>query len=140
MCEVFARVRQALPRRLLRFYAHESCGKCTPCREGTWWVVRILDRLESGYGRMEDMPLLADVGDNILFKAFCALADGAVSPISSTLKYFGDEYEAHVRERRCPFSDRPPVAGPDEPAEEPVPVEREGAAEPAFIPLSEVLR
>ncbi len=124
--------------RLLQFYAHESCGKCTPCREGTWWVVRILDRIEHGYGRMDDLPLLEDVGGNILFKAFCALADGAVSPISSTLKFFRDEYEAHVRERRCPFSDRPAVDGwveGDEP--EPRPADEGGRP---FIPLSEVLR
>jgi NADH-quinone oxidoreductase subunit F len=124
--------------RLLRFYAHESCGKCTPCREGTWWVVRILDRLQNGFGRMEDLDVLADVGDNMLFKAFCALADGAVSPISSSLKFFRDEYEAHVRERRCPFTDRPPAPVSGAPAAEPA---RAGAGDdPSFIPLSEVLR
>jgi NADH-quinone oxidoreductase subunit F len=95
-------------RRLLEFYAHESCGKCTPCREGTWWVTRTLGRIEDGYGREEDIPLVGEVGQNILFKAFCALADGAVSPISSTLKYFMDEYEAHVRERRCPVTGKGP--------------------------------
>jgi NADH-quinone oxidoreductase subunit F len=129
-------------RRLLRFYAHESCGKCTTCREGTWWVVRILDRLQNGYGRESDLPLLGEIGDNMLFKAFCALADGAVSPISSTLKYFRDEYEAHIRERRCPFSDAPAVGGRTEggadgwiAADEPAP-----AAGRPFVPLSEVLR
>ena len=91
-------------RRLVEFYAHESCGKCTPCREGTWWVSRVLGRIEAGFGRPEDPPLLEEVGGNILFKAFCALADGAVSPIQSSLQFFRDEYEAHVRERRCPFS------------------------------------
>ncbi|MBI4259307.1 MAG: hypothetical protein HY658_01960, partial [Actinobacteria bacterium] len=55
-------------------------------------------------------PLLTDVGDKILFKAFCALADGAVSPIASSVKHFREEYEAHVTERRCPFTDRPPLA------------------------------
>jgi NADH-quinone oxidoreductase subunit F len=91
-------------RRLLEFYAHESCGKCTPCREGTWWVTRTLGRIEDGYGREQDIPLVGEVGQNILFKAFCALADGAVSPIASTLQYFRDEYEAHVREGRCPVT------------------------------------
>jgi NADH-quinone oxidoreductase subunit F len=90
--------------RLIQFYAHESCGKCTPCREGTWWVARVLERLESGYGRPEDLPLLDDVSGKILFRAFCALADGAVSPIQSSLKYFRDEYEQHIAERRCPFT------------------------------------
>ena len=91
-------------RRLTEFYAHESCGKCTPCREGTWWAQRVLARIEQGYGREADLPLMADMSKNILFKAFCALADGAVSPIQSSLKYFMDEYEAHVREGRCPIT------------------------------------
>jgi NADH-quinone oxidoreductase subunit F len=91
-------------RRLVEFYAHESCGKCTPCREGTWWATRVLGRIEEGYGREEDLPLMGEMGDNILFRAFCALADGAVSPISSTLAHFMDEYEAHVREGRCPVT------------------------------------
>jgi len=95
-------------RRLVQFYAHESCGKCTPCREGTWWVSRVLARIEHGYGRPEDLPLLDELGRNILFKAFCALADGAVSPIQSSLRYFRDEYEAHIAERRCPFSGKGP--------------------------------
>ncbi len=134
-------------RRLLQFYAHESCGKCTPCREGTWWVVRVLGRIESGFGRPEDLPLLDDVGENILFKAFCALADGAVSPISSTLKHFRDEYEAHVRERRCPFTGKGPgpLAGPREREEAEGPGRREAPDGPMLgqqirVPLSEVLR
>jgi NADH-quinone oxidoreductase subunit F len=128
-------------RRLLQFYAHESCGKCTPCREGTWWVVRVLQRIEHGYGRMQDLPVLADIGDNMLFKSFCALADGAVSPISSTLKYFRDEYEDHIRQRRCPFTDRPPVGEAERPPDEERAVAPSAAlGEPAFVPLSEVLR
>ncbi|HSJ49709.1 MAG TPA: NADH-quinone oxidoreductase subunit NuoF [Actinomycetota bacterium] len=90
-------------RRLLAFYAHESCGKCTPCREGTWWVERVLERIESGFGRAEDLPLLDDLGQNILFRAFCALADGAVSPLQSSLRHFRDEYEQHIEGGRCPF-------------------------------------
>jgi NADH-quinone oxidoreductase subunit F len=95
-------------RRLVEFYAHESCGKCTPCREGTWWAARVLGRIENGYGREEDLPLMDDVGNNILFRAFCALADGAVSPIQSTLKYFRDEYETHLRQGRCPVTGEGP--------------------------------
>jgi len=91
-------------RRLVEFYAHESCGKCTPCREGTWWAARVLGRIEDGYGREPDLPLLSEVGENILFRAFCALADGAVSPIASSLKHFMNEFEAHVREGRCPVT------------------------------------
>ena len=104
-------------RRLVQFYAHESCGKCTPCREGTWWVSRVLARIQQGYGRSEDLPLLDELGENILFKAFCALADGAVSPIQSSLKYFRDEYETHIAERRCPFTGQGPGTGPDLEAE-----------------------
>jgi NADH-quinone oxidoreductase subunit F len=93
--------------RMTQFYAHESCGKCTPCREGTWWMTKVLRRIEEGHGRPDDMALMQNVGDNILFKAFCALADGAVSPIHSSLKFFMEEYEAHVREGRCPLKERP---------------------------------
>ena len=107
-------------RRLVEFYAHESCGKCTPCREGTWWASRVLGRIESGYGHEDDLPVMADMGENILFRAFCALADGAVSPIQSTLQHFMDEYEAHIREGRCPVTGTGPgrEAGGDRPAED----------------------
>jgi len=89
--------------RMVEFYAHESCGKCTPCREGTWWATRVLERLEDGYGRSEDLPLMHDMGTNILFRAFCALADGTASVINSSLAHFADEYEEHVRLGRCPL-------------------------------------
>jgi NADH-quinone oxidoreductase subunit F len=91
--------------RFTQFYAHESCGKCTPCREGTWWMTRVLRRVELGQGRMEDIDLMKDVGQNMLFKSFCALADGAVSPIDSSIKYFREEYEEHVRLGRCPLKE-----------------------------------
>ena len=93
--------------RFTQFYAHESCGKCTPCREGTWWMSRVLSRVEHGQGRSNDIDLMKDVGQKILFKAFCALADGAVSPIDSSIKYFREEYEEHVRLGRCPLKDSP---------------------------------
>jgi NADH-quinone oxidoreductase subunit F len=89
--------------RMVRFYAHESCGKCTPCREGSWWATRVLGRLEQGHGRPEDVPLMTQMGDNILFKAFCALADGTASVINSSLAHFMDEYEEHVRLGACPL-------------------------------------
>jgi NADH-quinone oxidoreductase subunit F len=95
-------------RRLVEFYAHESCGKCTPCREGTWWLTRVLGRIEDGYGRPEDLPLLDDVGPKILFRAFCALADGAISPLQSTLRHFRDEYDAHIATGRCPVTGEGP--------------------------------
>ncbi len=93
--------------RMVAFYAHESCGKCTPCREGSWWATRVLERLEDGYGRAEDVPLMHDMGKNTLFRAFCALADGTASVINSSLQHFGDEYEEHVRLGRCPLQAAP---------------------------------
>jgi NADH-quinone oxidoreductase subunit F len=89
--------------RWTKFYAHESCGKCTPCREGTWWLVQALDRLEAGNGTEADLEKLLDLCDNILGRAFCALGDGATSPITSSIKYFRDEYLEHFRNRGCPF-------------------------------------
>ncbi len=94
--------------RFTRFYAHESCGKCTNCREGTWWLERVLRRIEAGSARDQDIELARDIGGNMLFKAFCALADGAVSPVDSSIRYFRDEYEEHLRLGRCPF-----VAAPE---------------------------
>jgi len=80
--------------RWTEFYAHESCGKCTPCREGTYWLVQILRRLEAGQGTGEDIGKLLDLCDNILGRAFCALGDGATSPITSGVKYFREEFVA----------------------------------------------
>ena len=76
------------------FYMHESCGKCTPCREGTYWMAQILHRLEDGKGTRTDIDLLVDICDNILGRAFCALGDGATSPITSAVQYFREEFEA----------------------------------------------
>lgn len=85
------------------FYKHESCGKCTPCREGTWWLVQILRDLESGKGTAADLEKLLDICENILGRAFCALGDGATSPITSSIKHFRDEYIAHLTHGGCPF-------------------------------------
>jgi NADH-quinone oxidoreductase subunit F len=89
--------------RWTEFYAHESCGKCTPCREGTFWLVQIMRRLEQGKGTDEDLEKLLDICDNILGRAFCALGDGATSPITSSVQYFRDEYVAHHAQGGCPF-------------------------------------
>jgi NADH-quinone oxidoreductase subunit F len=89
--------------RWTEFYKHESCGKCTPCREGTWWLVQVLARLEKGQGTAEDLDQLLDQCDNILGRSFCALADGAVSPIASSIEYFRDEYLSHFEHGGCPF-------------------------------------
>jgi NADH-quinone oxidoreductase subunit F len=89
--------------RWTEFYKHESCGKCTPCREGTWWLVQTLARLEQGNGEERDLELLLDQCDNILGRSFCALGDGATSPITSSIQHFRHEYIAHFENGGCPF-------------------------------------
>ncbi|GHO93220.1 NADH-quinone oxidoreductase subunit F [Reticulibacter mediterranei] len=83
------------------FYRDESCGKCTPCREGTYWLVEILERLEHGHGKQKDIDLLLDVCDNISGKSFCPLGDAATSLIKSSIRLFRDEYEYHVTHGHC---------------------------------------
>jgi NADH-quinone oxidoreductase subunit F len=90
-----------LAENLLHFYRHESCGKCTPCREGTDWLHKILQRIEHGQGQMRDLDLLASISNNIAGKTLCAFGDAAVTPVQTTLKHFRHEYEAHIREGRC---------------------------------------
>jgi NADH-quinone oxidoreductase subunit F len=89
--------------RWTEFYQHESCGKCTPCREGTYWMVRVLDRLDRGHGTDEDLDKLLDICDNIAGRAFCAFGDGAISPVVSSIKYFRDEFIEHFKRGGCPF-------------------------------------
>ena len=89
--------------RWTEFYAHESCGKCTPCREGTYWMVQILRRLEQGNGTEADLDTLLDTCDNILGRSFCALGDGATSPITSAIQFFRDEFTAHQTSGGCPL-------------------------------------
>ena len=86
---------------LLHFYRHESCGKCTPCREGGDWLYKLLQRLERGEGQMKDLDLLYSVSNNIVGKTLCAFGDAAATPVLTTLNLFRDEFEAHVREGRC---------------------------------------
>lgn len=93
------------------FYAHESCGKCTPCREGTFWYVQIYERLERGEADEQDIDTLLDLSDNILGRSLCALGDGAVSPVTSSIKYFRDEYVAHYERGGCPFAPTHSLAG-----------------------------
>jgi len=84
-----------------KFYRHESCGKCTPCREGTHWMETILTELEHGEGRMEQIDQLYSMCDMILGKSFCALGDAAAMPVMSYIQKFRPEFEYHVREKRC---------------------------------------
>jgi NADH-quinone oxidoreductase subunit F len=83
--------------RLMQFYQNESCGKCTPCREGTRWVVQILSRMESGQGTQSDLKTIQDVCKEMEEHSFCPLAVGAAPPIVSALKEFPNEFEASIR-------------------------------------------
>ena len=85
------------------FFRHESCGKCTPCREGTSWLHKVLSRIEQGHGAPADLELLLSLSGEISGKVLCALGDFATSPVVATVKQFQDEYEKHIAEQRCPF-------------------------------------
>lgn len=87
--------------RLSYFYQHESCGQCTPCREGTGWLWRMVDRIEHGKGRMADIELLDSVADNIMGRTICALGDAAAMPVRGMIKHFRDEFVHHVEHRAC---------------------------------------
>lgn len=90
---------------LIRFFAQESCGWCTPCRDGTPWAVEILTRIENGHGQARDLDDLANLCDFMwLGKTHCALAPGAVEPLKSALKYFHDDFEQHIDKGCCPYS------------------------------------
>ena len=86
-----------------KFYKHESCGKCTPCREGSYWVVDLLDRLERGEGSEADLEKLLDICSNITGRAFCPLGDSIEPSVKSSITYFRDEYIEHQRNGGCPF-------------------------------------
>jgi NADH-quinone oxidoreductase subunit F len=88
---------------LEHFYRHESCGKCTPCREGTDWLFKLLARIEHGEGSLADIDLLVNVSNNIGGKTLCPFGDAAIAPVLSTIAQFRGEYEAHVREGKCPL-------------------------------------
>ena len=90
-----------LAKNLLAFYRHESCGKCTPCREGADWLLKLLTRIEADEGQMKDIDLLLDVSKNIGGKTLCPFGDAEIAPVLSTIKHFRHEYEAHVREGCC---------------------------------------
>jgi NADH-quinone oxidoreductase subunit F len=94
-----------------KFYMHESCGKCTPCREGTRWLVQILEKIEEGRAEYADLDLLENVGNRILGRSLCALGDFAVYPVHSYLRKFRAEFEAHVEQGQCPFGGESSVEG-----------------------------
>ena len=90
-----------MAKNLIYFYKHESCGKCSPCREGTGWMLRLLERIEAGEAQMSDLDLLLKVTDSISGKTVCPFGDAAIAPPQSTLAKFRAEFEYHVREKRC---------------------------------------
>jgi NADH-quinone oxidoreductase subunit F len=93
--------------RVAQFYMHESCGKCTPCREGTRWMVQILQKIEDGRAEEEELDLLLSVCDRILGKCLCPLGDAAAMPVASYVDKFRDDFRRHVEEGGCPFPDSP---------------------------------
>jgi NADH-quinone oxidoreductase subunit F len=83
-------------RRMVDFYAHESCGQCTQCREGTAWAAKILRRVENGWGTEDDLQTLLDISDNMSGKTICVLSDSAAAPITSSIQKFRDDYLALI--------------------------------------------
>ena len=90
--------------RLSAFYMHESCGQCTPCREGTGWLSRMVDRIETGHGKPSDMDLLDNVAESIMGRTICALGDAAAMPVRGMLKHFRAEFEHHITHKTCMVS------------------------------------
>ncbi len=93
--------------RIMHFYAHESCGWCVPCREGTDWLKKLLDRFHAGFGRQEDPEVISDISNNILGKTLCPLGDAAALPTLSIVKKFRHEFEEHLRLGACPHERTP---------------------------------
>ena len=87
--------------RALKFFEHESCGKCTPCREGTEWLRKVLERMENGMGREGDIELLSDVAGVIAGRTFCPLGDGAAGVVTGMIKHFRNEFEEHIKTKKC---------------------------------------
>ncbi|SAI73755.1 NADH dehydrogenase I subunit F [Bordetella ansorpii] len=87
--------------RLSYFYFEESCGQCTPCREGTGWLYRMVHRIENGQGRPEDLDLLDNVAQNIMGRTICALGDAAAMPVRGFIKHFRDEFAHHIEQKSC---------------------------------------
>ncbi len=97
--------------RLSFFYYEESCGQCTPCREGTAWMYKIIHRIENGLGKPEDLDLLRSITGNIMGRTICALGDAAAMPVQSFLKHFGDEFSYHIENKKCMVSPETQWAG-----------------------------
>jgi NADH-quinone oxidoreductase subunit F len=102
--------------RLSYFYQHESCGQCTPCREGTGWLWRMVDRIEHGRATMHDLGLLDNVADNIKGRTICALGDAAAMPVQGMIKHFRHEFEHHITHKTCMVGGATPAASTRETA------------------------
>jgi NADH-quinone oxidoreductase subunit F len=101
-----------------KFYMHESCGKCTPCREGTRWLVGLLEKIEAGDGTQADLDLVVEVCDRIEGKSLCALGDFAVWCVGSYVERFRDEFQRHVDEGRCPYGGESSTEGVPAPSDQ----------------------
>jgi NADH-quinone oxidoreductase subunit F len=97
--------------RVEKFYMHESCGKCTPCREGTRWMVSLLEKIETGRAEHSDLDLLRNVCNRVLGKSLCALGDFAVYPVASYIDSYREEFEAHIDQASCPFGGESSIEG-----------------------------
>jgi NADH-quinone oxidoreductase subunit F len=97
--------------RVAQFYMHESCGKCTPCREGTRWMVQLLRKIEDGDASHAELDLLLDMCDRILGKCLCPLGDAAAMPVASYVHRFGEEFRRHIDEGACPFGGESSLEG-----------------------------
>jgi NADH-quinone oxidoreductase subunit F len=97
--------------RVAQFYMHESCGKCTPCREGTRWMVQLLRKIEDGEARQDELDVLLNVCDRILGNCLCPLGDAAAMPVASYVARFRDEYQRHIDEGGCPFGGESSLEG-----------------------------
>ena len=87
--------------KVIKFFKHESCGKCTPCREGTYWLDKVLDRIMAGEGQPEDVQLIDTIAKNMAGVTLCALADFAANPVIHTIKNFPDDFNAHVQPKEA---------------------------------------
>ena len=116
--------------RVSEFYEHESCGKCTPCREGTRWMTAILRKLEAGEASQDELDLLLSVCDRIIGKCLCPLGDTAAMAVASYVDKFRDEFQAHVDRAACPFGDSSPLHGVLAPVAQHAPTAGTGTAVP----------
>jgi NADH-quinone oxidoreductase subunit F len=97
--ETVCMVRLAM--RTARFYAEESCGQCTQCREGTWWMEQVLHRIEHGKGKMSDLQMILDMCSNMKGVTICVLSDACAMPVEAMINKYRAEFEYHITERRC---------------------------------------